>query len=352
MLFAFGTRVRFRYTGERGTIVARLDDGMLLVRLDSDASLEIPAFEEDLLRDADTEPASTGAKFVPGKKEKLAEAPPRRQVPGQYVILKPKGLQLAFEPMPGRDGTVTRFKTWLLNDTAHEFLLEFDLYTAARDILQVDDKINALSALELGDLLFDDLNESPEAWLNVRRLTTAGPDEPLERRLKIRPKQFFNSLQTVPILNLLAHLFVILDSFDPEPPRQGREEEDLKDYTRQKVSGRRPSSDRSSTPVTPFNVEEFADFVPEIDLHIENLLRGYAKLDKSEIVRIQLQHLQRFMEKAVRLGASRVYIIHGVGEGRLRDAVAERLRDNPHVAKFKNEFHPKYGYGATEVILR
>jgi dsDNA-specific endonuclease/ATPase MutS2 len=101
-----------------------------------------------------------------------------------------------------------------------------------------------------------------------------------------------------------------------------------------------------------FDVDEFAHFIPEIDLHIQNLTNGYAKLDRGEIVRIQLQHFQRFLEKAIRLGVPSVFIIHGVGEGKLKEAIAERLRHHPAVSKFKNEYHAKYGYGATEVIFR
>lgn len=349
MLFAIGTRVRFRYTGETGLITAMLDDGMLQVRLDSDPEFEIPAFEEDLQRDEMAEPMSAGAKFVQGKAEKQPEAPPRRELRIQYQILKPKGLQLAFEPMPGRDGTVTRYKSWLLNDTQHEFLFEFDLFTQNRDIVSIDDKMSATSALELGDILYDDLNEGLEAWIRVRRLTTAGPDEPIEHSQKIRPKQFFNNQHTVPILNLLAHHFVLLESFDatskPEP------EEDLKDYTRQKASKPRSSGQSSSRAAGYVSLEELASFVPEIDLHAEKLLPGHRRIDKGEILRLQMVHFQQFLDRAIRLGAPHIFVIHGVGEGKLRETIAQYLREHPHVTKFKNEFHHKYGWGATEVIL-
>jgi len=349
MLFAIGTKVRFRYTGESGVITALLEDGMLQVRLNSDPDLEIPAFEEDLTRDTAAEPQSAGAKFIPDKKEKSPEPPPRRALKAAYHILKPKGLQLAFEPMPGRDGTVTRYKAWLINDTTHEFLIELDLYTAIRDVLVIDDKIAATTALELGDLLYDDLNESLEVSVSVQRITTEGLDEPLKTMFKIRPKQFFNNVHTVAILNLLAHHFMLFDSFEP---KKAANSDDLRDYTKQKATPRKSASSSNSTPYKPYNVEEFANFIPEIDLHIENLINGHAKLDKGEIVRIQLQHFQRFLEKAIRLGAPRIFVIHGMGEGKLRDAIAARLRENPNVAKFKNEYHPKYGYGATEVIFR
>lgn len=349
MLYAIGSKVRFRHTGESGVITALLDEGMMQVRLDSDPDLEIPAFEEDLIRNSDAEPVSAGAKFVPSKKEHLPEPPPRRKLNVQYHILKPKGIQLAFEPMPGRDGTVTRYKAWLINDTTFEFLVEFDLYTAHRDVIVIDDKIAATTALELGDLLFDDLNDSLEASVSIRRITTEGPDTPLKNNFKIRPKQFFNNVHTVPILNLLAHHFLLFGSF--EPPKKG-ESEDLANYTRQKARQPKADTASNSSRYSAFNVEEFAHFIPEIDLHIENLINGHARLDKGEILRIQMLHFQRFLDKAIRLGVPSVFVIHGVGEGKLREAVAARLKENPEVAKFKNEFHHKYGYGATEVIFR
>ena len=332
MLYAIGSKVRFRHTGESGVITALHDEGMMQVRLGSDPDLEIPAFEEDLIRNSDAEPVSAGAKFVPSKKEHLPEPPPRRKLNVQYHILKPKGLQLAFEPMPGRDGTVTRYKAWLIND-----------------MILIDDKNAAPTPLDLGDLLFDDLNDSLEASVSIRRITTEGPDTPLKNNFKIRPKQFFNNVHTVPILNLLAHHFLLFSSFEPQ--KKG-ESEDLANYTRQKA--RQPKADTSSNSSRygAFNVEEFAHFVPEIDLHIENLINGHARLDKGEILRIQMLHFQRFLDKAIRLGVPSVFVIHGVGEGKLREAVAARLKENAEVAKFKNEFHHKYGYGATEVIFR
>jgi len=349
MLFAIGTKVIFRFTGERGTITARLDDNMLQVRLESDPDLEIPAFAEDLVRNTGEEPALAGAKFVKGKQTPEPPPPPRREIKGQYVILKPKGLLIAFEPMPGRDGNVSRYKAWLINDTTFEFLFDLELFTNNKTILRIEDKLTATTVLELGDILYDDLSDLPEVDLEIRRITTDGPDAPLNRQLKIRPKQFFNNLQTAPILNVLTHQFLLLNSF--EQPEKKQTDSDLRDYTQRNLQEKRRASESNSVPYLSFNVEEFAQFVPEIDLHIENLTNGYARLDPSQIVRIQIQHFQRFLEKAIRLGVPRVFIVHGVGEGKLREAIAQELRRHPTVHRFKNEYHSKYGYGATEVVF-
>jgi Smr domain len=350
MLFSIGTKVKLRFTGETGVITALLDDGMLMVRMGADPDLEIPAFEEDLVRDVDAEPKLSGAKFIQGQQIKKPEPPPRRHLSVQYVILRPKGVQIVFEPMPGSDGTVSRYKVWLLNDTVYEFIFDFKLDTISREIGQHSEKLSAVTAIEICDLIFDDLNDGLEAWCSLQRITTQGLDTPLERSLKIRPKQFFNNFNTAPVLNVPAHQFILFDSFEPANSSSNATET-LQEYAKEHQKKTPKSSSGSGQKLQINDLEAFANFIPEIDLHIENLINGHVRLDKSEILRIQLLHFHRFLDKAIRLGAARIFVIHGVGEGKLRNAIAEQLRSHPHVRKFKNEYHHKYGYGATEVIL-
>jgi|GEM_PF-187659 len=357
MLFSVGTKVQFRYTGETGTVTAILGDGMIQVRLDSDRSMEIPAFEEDLAAPTapviiPPNPMLKGKMTAPDAKTPFSknEPPARRSLAANYIILKPQGIQLVFEPMPGRDGSVMRYKAWIVNDTSHEFILEFDLTTAKRDIALLDDKLPATTALELGDLHSDDLNEHPEVWISLKRITTAGTDEPLEKLLKIKAKQFFHHFKTAPILGVPAYHFLLFDQLDPAA-YQKNTSEDLRDYTKQILKDKRPRREAISRPFRANDVEAFAHFIPEIDLHTSTLLPGHRGIDKGEILRLQMQHFQRFLEKAVMLGVPNVFVIHGVGEGKLREAIATVLKANPHVLKFKNEYHHKYGYGATEVIF-
>jgi hypothetical protein len=351
MLFAIGTKVRFRYTGETGTITAMLEDGMLQVRLDSDRDFEIPTFEEDLIRDVDAEPVSPGAKFIQTL-QKTPPPPPRTEIKRQYVILKSKGIQLGFEPMPSRDGNISKYKAWLINDTKFDFIIDFKLWVLDKEVLSLNERLSAMTAIDAGNIMFDDLNDSPEVEVSYQRFTTEGLSAAIDKTLKIRAKQFFNHLITAPILDFQVYHFVLFEKFDTDP-NEGVAPDDLKSYTDQRVKGK--EREKKSTPnyrrYDTYNVEEFANFEPEIDLHIQNITNGYAKMDKSMMVRLQLEHFERFMEKAIRLGVPKVYIIHGVGEGKLKDAVADRLSRYPGVKKFKNEYHPKYGYGATEVVF-
>ena len=75
-------------------------------------------------------------------------------------------------------------------------------------------------------------------------------------------------------------------------------------------------------------------------------------MNNAEILRLQLRTFDDYLEKAIRVGVPKVFIIHGLGKGRLRNEIASRLIRHPEVETFKNEYHPRYGYGATEVIFK
>ncbi|MDX2136351.1 MAG: Smr/MutS family protein [Saprospiraceae bacterium] len=349
MSFNLGVKVRFRFTGETGIVVALLEGGMVLVRLDTDPDLDIPTYPEDL-QPASEKPALPPNPYAPKKAPPTQAAPPpRRVIRAEQPVAQPQGLQMCFEPMPGRDGTVARFKAWLLNDTRFDFLADIGMYIGDEALFHVEDFSPAGSAMELGELLADDLNDHPEIDALVQRMTTAGTDDPIERIIKVKPKQFFNRIQYVPILQMPVHHFVLFDRFESKTDDSGPAN-DLKTYTKQHVktsSAKGPVDNSKPYPI--FDVHDFATFEPEIDLHIEKLVTNWQKLSNADILRTQMHRCRAFIDKAIRLGLSNVFIIHGLGEGKLRGEIAEMLRIHPHVRKFENNFHPKYGFGATEV---
>ena len=59
----------------------------------------------------------------------------------------------------------------------------------------------------------------------------------------------------------------------------------------------------------------------------------------------------KFLDEAFLNGLSEVRIIHGHGTGALRKAVAEFLKDHPHVARYAAAPQDKGGSGATVVEL-
>lgn len=348
MLFAVGSRVRLIHTGAEGTVTELLEHGMVSVLLDDGD--EIPVFAEDLIRDEDFRAASRNkmpikAKIVKGPTEKTTEPPDSPDVHSQYSILKSLGIQLAFEPKHRRDGSAEKYDIHLINDTQHDVLYTFTMSLGKVLKLKSNGKIESVSATSLGELLFDNLNDDPEIQVECWQVTTMGTGKKFSKTIRIKPQQFFKRMRTAPILDIRVHHYVLFENFDNEAVA----EEDLQTYTKRNT--RPPLHTATSRHLDKYSVSELAHFNPELDLHIENLTANPEGLNNAEKLRIQLRHFDEFIAKAIRLGVPRVFVIHGVGKGKLRNEIATRLINNPDVVTFKNEFHPRYGYGATEVIM-
>ena len=138
--------------------------------------------------------------------------------------------------------------------------------------------------------------------------------------------------------------------FDTITPKKKTKEDDLKSYTQKNVRPVQYQEARNQQ-YNVHDVKEYANFKGEIDLHVENLQSRKGKMSSSEKLQLQLDHFEQYMDKAIRLGVPRIYVIHGIGKGKLKNRIASRLIQMPEVKTFKNEYHPRYGWGATEVIF-
>lgn len=90
----------------------------------------------------------------------------------------------------------------------------------------------------------------------------------------------------------------------------------------------------------------------EVDLHLNALLENDLRMSDGEKLEYQLRFFERTLESAIRNGKRKLIVIHGVGEGRLREEVRKILRYYEGV-RFHDANMQRYGSGATEVeILR
>ncbi len=350
MILAKGSRVRFIFTGEEGTVTELLDDGMLNVRLD-DGEV-IPAFAEDVVRIEDNRPLRkppVKAKSVQGKKDKSPPPPKRIDPTRQYAILKSKGIQLAFATQKRPDGSTAHFDVYLINDTRYDVIYNFSLETEGHTPPQRHGKLERLSAQQIDQLPFDQLNESPQISIDCWQLTTEGTGPKLSRSIRLKPQQFFKKNTTAPILDIPVYLYIVFDKLEPDtkPPPT----EDLQAYTKRKTPPPTSQSNKGYSRLQKYDTRAFVDFNNELDLHVENLTDSTSGMSNADILHLQMRHFTDYMHRAIRLGVPKVFIIHGVGKGRLRSEISRWLNDNPYVIAHKNEYHHRFGYGATEVDL-
>ncbi|MFK7808651.1 MAG: Smr/MutS family protein [Saprospiraceae bacterium] len=351
MLFIKGSRIRFKYTGEEGTVVELLENDMINVELD-DGEI-IPAFQDDVIRIEDDVRSKhkpvVKAKSVQGKKPKLPPVPKRMNPESQYTILKSQGIQLAFEERKRLDGTTEKYIIHLINDTRYDVLYSFALVNEKSTTNTIHGKLEKLTAIAIDEMPFDLLNELPKVEMECWQITTEGTGNKLSKTIKIKAQQFFKRVTTAPILDIPVHHYIVFDKFDTD--NKALKTEDLKSYTQRKVEEQPKKKSKNHITYNNYNTKAFAEFETELDLHVENLVGSTHGMTNADILQLQMKHFETYMKKAIRLGVPKVYIIHGLGKGRLKSDIGRWLEENPYVISFKNEYHHRYGYGATEVEL-
>lgn len=337
MFFKVDSRVRFIHTGDEGIVRKLLEDSMILVYLES-IQMEIPVFYKDLeLVEVKEKVAITEEESKDFIEESLETRMSSRL-----------GIQLAFDPVLKKDGSPEKYDIYLINDTSFDVLYTIDFYLNDEKEETWSGTIAENWQIKLDELFYDELNDFPIFEVTCSKVSTEGQENELFKVLKIKPKIFFKNVKNVPSLDKKVHWFSLFENLEKTVIKKEVSTENLLDYAK-----------NNSRPIQKYQVNrrkynytspiEYAAFKAEIDLHIHNLASNFGKMTPAQIMQLQLQKFEEFIAKAVRLGVPQVFVIHGLGKGRLKEEIHKRLKSNSYVVNFKNEHHPKYGWGATEV---
>ena len=89
----------------------------------------------------------------------------------------------------------------------------------------------------------------------------------------------------------------------------------------------------------------------EVDLHAEELLEFPKKYSNGQILQTQMNHFVAALDRAHLQNAKRLIVIHGIGTGKLKSEIMQYLRENQY-KRVQDASYAKYGFGATEIILR
>jgi dsDNA-specific endonuclease/ATPase MutS2 len=92
--------------------------------------------------------------------------------------------------------------------------------------------------------------------------------------------------------------------------------------------------------------EKSPSFSNELDLHLDKL-PPYSSDSGLSILDYQLNHCRQFLEEVIKRRYTSATIIHGKGEGILRDQVIHLLKDFHQI----RQHLPKYNGGALEVLI-
>lgn len=277
-------------------------------------------------------------------------APPPQQQTNQQVN-EGNGIQIAFDPMTNNEAEPVAYEVYLLNSTPHKIIYEFKALTHADRRWAKVGQMEPFTKKRLDTVEYRWLNEKLSCELDVRTVVPGGTGPRQFQKVSIKGKQFFGKYVDVPELYREAHLYSVFPKLSQptSAPAAAPKGPTLKAITKRQMAQKPPKA----APVKPRRNEIRAklDFDNAIDLHLEALVRDPESVPRDQVLTTQLKYFENYLQMALKLGVDNIFIIHGVGDGILKREVHKRLEKTRFVRKFKNEYHKKYGYGATEVIF-
>jgi hypothetical protein len=335
MSYKVGDRVTMLRTKQTGTISALLKNDLYQIRLDGGMG-HLPAPEHAIaLLDGTSAPAAPPTQ---------ASAAPKAKSNGQHDT----GIQLAFDPLFDSEGEPESYQLYLINGTGSRILYELKVQTGENKRSSKFGQLPPYDKLKDTLVPYHWLNERLIVSLDVRAAVEGGTGPRHYQQLKIKPKQFFSSYREVPELSRGAHLYTVFPRLDASSVAERSSGPSLKELTRAQL---KKQLQPTVTPTNPSDLAARSDFNTTLDLHLSALVDDPTSVPKNKAMEVQMQAFDAYMDKALRLDIKQVYVLHGVGDGVLKAEVHKRLQHVPFVRKFHNSYHPRYGYGATEVLF-
>lgn len=333
MQFEVGDTVLVRHSGEEGVVVAILDEDRVSVRVNGTSfpvftdELEYPYFKRFMERSKEKAPSSrVRGENLPIEKSAAAN----REETGVYLSFLPE-----YEDS-GEEALVHTLKLHLLNETSRAYRFTYKQMLGGRLEIEVTNELAPFRHFYLSDLAFESLNDRPRFDFVF---TLAVPD-PVKRAsfattVKPKAKQVIHQLENLRQSGEATFSQLLFEAYPDKAPRQ-TESWDL-------PSPRPPFVNLTGGGLPPQ--------VYELDLHIEKLVEQSRGLSSGDMLAIQLAELHKQLDRAIAHRQASLIVIHGVGKGVLRQQIHEMLQHVSEVKSFVNQYHARYGYGATEIFF-
>jgi hypothetical protein len=282
-------------------------------------------------------------KLFPEKKEKkyIDELPKEKK---KIVDKTVDGVWITFIPVISSDDfgddVVDELKVHLVNRTNAVYKFTYAINYFGKTDFELNNQIHPFEDFYIHDVPFDNLNDSPSFNFDfVLTPEDKNKAEHFEASLRLKPKQLFMRIEELKQKGEATFSYKLFDEY---PGRPYKETLDLTKLTRSGYKVYDAGKARQHLEPAKY----------EVDLHIEKLSPDPGKMSNFEMITLQLATFEKYLQLAIAHHQREMIAIHGVGSGKLRDEIHEILRLTKEVTFFTNRYHPKYGYGATEITFQ
>jgi hypothetical protein len=335
MKYTVGDTILVLHSNEEGEVTEIMNEKMVMIKVDK---VQFPVYTDQI-------DFPYFKRFTEKRKEvKKKETVYIDQLQKEKKVDKAKvatGMWLSFLPVFDKDvfddDVVQKFKMHLLNHTNDTLNFVYEVNFKGNPDFNLTNVIHPFSDFYLHDIDFEEMNDAPRFEFDF---TLQPPDkkraEHFEANLKIKAKILFKKIEEMRLKNEPSFTINLYESYPDKI------EEVAPDYNY--LGG------------LFYNVKRIKEKLPParsvVDLHIEKLTDNYKTLSNFEILTIQLNHFEKFYHLAVVNRQPNLIVIHGVGTGKLRMEIHEILKLKREVKSFANQYHPNFGFGATEIFFQ
>ena len=106
----------------------------------------------------------------------------------------------------------------------------------------------------------------------------------------------------------------------------------------------------SKAKISKSNKEYLKSLEKEVDLHIDELVEATSGLSNFDMLNIQLEKFEKELDNAITKHMKKIIFIHGVGNGRLKQEIINRLKLVKGIT-YHDASYKEFGYGATQVNI-
>lgn len=336
MKYQIGDKIIVLHSDEEGKVVEIINDKMVMIEV---RGVKFPAYMDQI--DFPYFKMFTQKKIVPKKKIYVDDVRKEKSVSRKKVA---DGVFLNFVPVFDKDvfedEVVEKLKIYLVNHNEEEYHFKYKLMFAGDPQFELDSTIQKLGDFYLNDIDFEDISDNPVFNFEFTLVREDRKKAPYyESSVKVKGKQLFKKIEEMQVNN---QPYVAYELFITYPDRTEETKMDLSKLTKAGFKIYDVKDSRQNLPPAR----------SVVDLHIEKLTDNPSFLSNQEIIDLQLNTFEKYLELASLHHLSTVIFVHGIGEGTLKREIHERLKLHSNVKSFVNQYHHLYGYGATEVFLK
>ena len=342
MKFSVGDDVVILATGQEAEVLQILHPKILEVSCRGDI---FPVFTKEVKLLSETVAAPQEVKPKAGKKEQVVK---KQELP--LAQTRENGFYLSFEPAYAIDDPekIQELEVSFVNQTPVPVMLHYQCRINDTVVCEQKAIISPKTrTLFLHNFAFELMNDLPRFHYSLKAVEnevnrTEEAGFYFADQLKLKPKKLFEYLAAM--YQKQEKTFDIKLGTPPVRPVAQEKKSNVPHETFENNNiQKRPKPQRAK-------IKSVA--LGEIDLHTEALGISTKGLDNFEILSRQLQALQKAIDAAVMSRQTSLVIIHGVGNGRLKEEVHLLLKGHPSVTFFQHSWRPNYGNGATEAFLK